>query len=100
MAAFSFQFTALILYNSEMPGPRKNLKKLLTNSNSYVIIRLQIKEVVNQMYKYQIFYECSDGFVGTEYVYAINRMMAFEMFKDFGYENVVNVDCLRIKEEE
>ena len=52
------------------------------------------------MYKYQIFYECSDGFVGTEYVYAINRMMAFEMFKDFGYENVVNIDCLRIKEEE
>ena len=51
------------------------------------------------MYKYQIFYECSDGFVGAEYVYAVNRMMAFEMFKDFGYENVVNVDCLRAKEE-
>ena len=27
-------------------------------------------------------------------------MMAFEMFKDFGYENVVNVDCICVKEDD
>lgn len=52
------------------------------------------------MYKYKIVYQCSDGYVGEEIVYAVNRMMAFEVFEDFGYEDVVNADCFRVNDEE
>jgi hypothetical protein len=52
------------------------------------------------MYKYKIVYKCSDGYEGIEYIYAVNRMMAFEAFKAFGYENVVNVDCFRVLDED
>jgi hypothetical protein len=48
------------------------------------------------MNKYKIIYKCSDGYEGVEYLYAVNRMMAFEAFKAFGYENVVNVDVFRV----
>jgi hypothetical protein len=34
--------------------------------------------------------------VVDKYLYAVNRTMAFEAFKAFGYENVVDVDCFRV----
>ena len=51
------------------------------------------------MNKYRIVYQCSDGYVGEEIVYAVNRIMAFEVFEDFGIEGVVNADCFRVLEE-
>lgn len=52
------------------------------------------------MNKYKIVYQCSDGYEGMEYVYAVNRVMAFEVFQEFGYENITNVDCFRVSDEE
>ncbi len=52
------------------------------------------------MNKYKIIYKCSDGYEGVEYLYAVNRTMAFEAFKAFGYENVVDVDCFRVIDED
>lgn len=52
------------------------------------------------MNKYKLIYECDNGYKGEEIVYAANRTMAFEMFKEFGIENVVNVDCVRVIEQE
>lgn len=48
------------------------------------------------MYEYRIVYQCSDGYEGEEIVCAVNRMMAFEVFKELGIEDVVNVDCFRV----
>jgi len=45
---------------------------------------------------YKIVYKCSDGYEGEEIVCAVNRLMAFEVFKDFGYEDVVSADCFRV----
>ena len=52
------------------------------------------------MYKYRLVYTCADGFEGEEVVYAVNRMMAMDVFEAFGYENVVSLECYRIEEEE
>jgi hypothetical protein len=52
------------------------------------------------MNKYRIVYQCSNGYEGEEFVYAKNRIMAFEVFKDLGYEDIVNADCFRVIEEE
>lgn len=52
------------------------------------------------MNKYKIIYQCSDGYEGEEIVMAVNRMMAFEVFKDFGYEDVINADCFRVLDDE
>lgn len=49
---------------------------------------------------YKIVYQCSDGYEGEEIVMAANRMMAFEVFKDFGYEDVINADCYLIPDDE
>lgn len=52
------------------------------------------------MNKYRIVYRCSDGYYGEETVMAVNRTMAFEMFADLGIEDVVNVDCFRVLNDE
>lgn len=52
------------------------------------------------MYAYKIIYTCSDGYEGEEIVMAVNRMMAFEVFEELGIEDVVDVDCFRVIEEE
>ena len=49
---------------------------------------------------YRIVYRCSDGYEGEEIVMAVNRMMAFEVFEEFGIEDVINVDCFRVLEDE
>lgn len=51
------------------------------------------------MHPYKIVYQCSNGFEGEEIVYAVNRIMAFEVFKELGYENVINADCFRVIED-
>ena len=52
------------------------------------------------MTKYKIIYQCSDGYEGEEIVYAVNRLMAFEVFKELGIEDVVNADCFRVLDDE
>ena len=52
------------------------------------------------MYEYEIVYTCSDGCVGREIVMAANRMMAFEVFKELGIDNVINADCFRVLDDE
>ena len=49
---------------------------------------------------YRIVYRCSDGSEGEEIVCAANRIMAFMVFEDFGYKDVVSADCFRILEDE
>ena len=49
---------------------------------------------------YRIVYRCNDGYEGEEIVCAANRMMAFMIFEDFGYENIVSADCFRVLEDE
>lgn len=48
------------------------------------------------MYKYKIVYQCSDGYEGEEIIYAPNRLAALELFSDFGYEDIINIDCYRV----
>lgn len=52
------------------------------------------------MNKYKIEYVCADGYEGEEIILAVNRVMAMEVFDDFGYEDVVSINCYRIEEEE
>ena len=52
------------------------------------------------MNKYKVVYQCSNGFEGKEFVYAINRVMAFEVFKELGIEDVINADCFLVEEDE
>ena len=52
------------------------------------------------MYEYKIVYTCADGYEGEEIVVAANRVMAFEVFEEFGIEDVVDVECFCIFEEE
>lgn len=49
---------------------------------------------------YKIVYRCRDGYEGEEIVMAVNRLMAFEVFKDLGYEDVIDADCFRIPDDE
>ena len=49
---------------------------------------------------YRIVYQCSDGYEGEEIVCAVNRMMAFEVFKELGYEYVISADCYRVPDYE
>ena len=48
------------------------------------------------MNEYKIVYMCSDGYEGEEIVMAANRVMAFEVFKELGIEDVVSADCFRV----
>ena len=52
------------------------------------------------MNEYRIEYECSDGYVGEEIVCAVNRIMALEIFEEFGYDDVVKVECYRVSDKE
>ena len=52
------------------------------------------------MNKYKIVYQTSDGFEDEVYVYAVNRIAAFMVFEDLGYEDVVNADCFRVLDDE
>lgn len=52
------------------------------------------------MKKYRIEFKCSNGFEGEEYVYAANRVMAYEVFADLGYENVTWAEAHLVIEEE
>ena len=45
---------------------------------------------------YKVVYRCSDGYTGEDIVCAANRLMAFEVFKELGYEDVIDVDCYLI----
>lgn len=49
---------------------------------------------------YKIIYQCNDGYKDEVTVYAVNRVMAFMLFEDFGYEDVITVDCFRVLDEE
>lgn len=51
------------------------------------------------MNEYRIVYRRSDGYEGEEIVMAVNRMMAFMVFEDFGIEDVVYAECFRVIEE-
>lgn len=52
------------------------------------------------MYEYRVVYQCSDGTEGEVIVMAVNRMMAFMVFEDLGYENVINADVFRVLDDE
>ena len=52
------------------------------------------------MNEYKIVFECSDGYSGEETVMAVNRIMAFEIFEEFGYEDIVSVNCYCITDDE
>ena len=52
------------------------------------------------MNKYRIEYVCSDGYEDEVIVYAVNRFMAFELFEDFGIEDVVRAECFRVLDED
>lgn len=52
------------------------------------------------MNRYRVVYQCSNGYEDEVIVYAVNRLMAFEVFKDLGYEDVVNADVYRVIDEE
>ena len=51
------------------------------------------------MNNYNMVYTLNDGTKGVIMVCAANRMSAFMVFEDFGIENVVDVDCFRILNE-
>ena len=48
------------------------------------------------MNEYRVVYQCSDGYEDEVTVMAVNRIMAYEVFRELEIENVVNVDCFRI----
>jgi hypothetical protein len=52
------------------------------------------------MNKYRIEYVCSNGYEDEVIVYAVNRFMAFELFEEFGFEDVINVECFRVLDED
>ena len=52
------------------------------------------------MHKYRIEYLCNDGYCGEEEVYAANRMAAMMIFEDFGYTDVISIDCYRVEDED
>ena len=51
------------------------------------------------MNKYKLIYTYKDGSVRKEIIYAVNRMMAFSIFEDFNYQDIINVECIRIVDE-
>ena len=52
------------------------------------------------MNKYRIIFVCADGYEGEEYVMAVNRIMALECFKAFGYSDVVAAEAFRVLDED
>lgn len=51
------------------------------------------------MKTYRIVYKCKNGFIGEEFIDAVNRMMAYELFGEFGYKDIVAIDCLLVVDE-
>lgn len=52
------------------------------------------------MDEYRIVYTCIDGYEDEVVVCAVNRIMAMELFEDFEIEDVVDIECYRIVDEE
>lgn len=52
------------------------------------------------MNEYRIVYQCSNGYEDEVIVSAVNRMMAFELFKELEIADVVSADCFRVIEKE
>ena len=52
------------------------------------------------MNEYRIVYQCSNGYEDEVIVSAVNRMMAFEMFKELEIADIINADCFRVSEKE
>ena len=52
------------------------------------------------MNRYRMVYQCSDGIEDEEIVSAANRMMAFTMFDELEIEDVINVDCYLVTDED
>lgn len=48
------------------------------------------------MNEYRIVYQCSNGYEGEEIVCAVNRIMAFEVFKELDIKDIVNADCFLV----
>ena len=48
------------------------------------------------MNEYRIVYTCSDGYEDEVVVCAVNRIMAMELFEDFEVEDVVDIECYRV----
>ena len=52
------------------------------------------------MNEYRIEYVWSDGYEDEVIVCAANRLMAFEVFEEFGIEDVVRAECFRVLDED
>ena len=52
------------------------------------------------MNKYLIEFTTIDGFEGCTYIYAANRIAALMEFEEFGYDDIVNLECFRVLEDE
>ena len=53
------------------------------------------------MKKWRIIFKCKDGFIGEEFVYAVNRMMAWDLFEELGYDTneLIIISCLLVEDE-
>ena len=49
---------------------------------------------------YRVVYRCNDGYEDEVVVYATSKYMAFVVFENCGYDNVVNTNIFKIIEEE
>ena len=49
---------------------------------------------------YKIIYRRKDGTKGEVIVCAVNRLMAFEVFRDLAPDDVVGADCFRVLDDE
>ena len=45
------------------------------------------------MNQYRMVFQCSNGYKDEVIVDAANRVMAFAIFEELGFEDVVSVDC-------
>ena len=48
------------------------------------------------MSEYRVTYLCDNGFDGEVIVFAVNRIIAFEVFQTLEIPNVISVDIVRI----
>lgn len=51
------------------------------------------------MKKWRIVYLCDNGFEGEEFIDAVNRMTAWDIFQKFGIEGIVAIDCLLVEDD-
>lgn len=52
------------------------------------------------MNKYRIEYLCNDDFYGEVEVYAADEISAMMLFEDFGYSDVISVECYQIEDDD